>query len=42
MNTLCKAYYDVMLNGIVVRDAQSQTMLDIIYANTTYDAGSIG
>lgn len=42
MDTICKAYYDVLLNGIVVRDAQSQQMLDIIYSNTTYDCGSIG
>ncbi len=42
MNTLCNAYYDVMLNGIVVRDAESQSMLDIIYSNTTYDCGAIG
>ncbi len=42
MNTLCNAYYDVMLNGIVVRDAESQNMLDIIYSNTTYDCGAIG
>ena len=42
MNTLARAYYDVLLNGIAVRDQESQQMLDIIYANTTYDPGSIG
>lgn len=42
LNTLARAYYDVLLNGIAVRDQESQQMLDIIYANTAYDAGSIG
>ncbi len=42
LDTLSKAYYDIMLNGIVARDRESSRMLDIIYANTTYDAGSIG
>ena len=42
MSTLSVAYYDTLLNGIVVRDEESQKMLDIIYANTSYDPGSIG
>ena len=42
LGTLTTAYYDVMLNGIAVRDQESSMMLDIIYSNTTYDPGSIG
>lgn len=42
LTTLSVAYYDTLLNGIVARDQESQQMLDIIYANTTYDPGSIG
>ena len=34
--------FRLSISVVHVRDAQSQTMLDIIYANTTYDAGSIG
>ena len=42
LTTLSAAYYDTLLNGIVARDQESQQMLDIIYANTTFDPGSIG
>lgn len=33
------AYYDKLLNGQVVRDPQSQEMLDIIFENRMYDIG---
>jgi len=35
------AYYDINLNGKVVRDSQSSAMLDVIFAHEYYDPGQI-
>ena len=40
--TLQPAYYDILLNGKVVRDQDSKEMLDIIFDNRVYDIGDIG
>jgi len=40
-DTLRNAYYDVSLQGIVVRDEESAAMLDIIFANRRYDLAII-
>lgn len=34
------AYYDTLLNGIVVRDPESSEMLDLIFENRKYDIGA--
>ena len=36
------AFYDVVLNGKVVRDDESKEMLDIIFANKIFDIGLFG
>jgi len=38
---LTPAYYDVVLEGLVTRDEESEDMLDIIFANKIYDIGYI-
>ena len=40
-DTLRNAYYDVSLQGIVLRDEESAAMLDIIFANRRYDLAII-
>lgn len=40
-DTLRNAYYDVSLQGIVLRDVESSAMLDIIFANRRYDLAII-
>lgn len=40
-DTLTKAYYDVTLTNKYFRDEESGDMLDIIFANRTYDIGYI-
>ena len=39
VETVKPAFYDVVLNGKVVRDEESKEMLDIIFANKVFDIG---
>ena len=39
VSTVSPAFYDVCLNGKAVRDDESKDMLDIIFANKTFDIG---
>lgn len=39
--TIRPAFYDVLLQGKIVRDDQSLEMLDFIFDNITYDVGNI-
>ena len=39
--TLQPAYYDITLNGKIVRDEESSEMLDLIFKNRVYDLGLI-
>ena len=39
--TLRPALYDKLLNGQLARDVESLEMLDIIFANVSYDTGLI-
>jgi len=41
MYTLLPAYYDISLQGKLVRDTESGAMLDLIFANRLYDIGMI-
>lgn len=38
-DTLRKTFYDVVLNGVTVRDEESKDMLDIIFGNRVFDLG---
>jgi len=40
-DTLRRAYYDITLSGKVVRDRDSNEMLDLIFANRVYDVVTI-
>ena len=39
VSTVSPAFYDVCLNGKVVRDEESKAMLDIIFASKSFDIG---
>lgn len=41
VSTVSPAFYDVCLNGKVVRDEESKAMLDIIFASKSFDIGYI-
>lgn len=41
VSTVSPAFYDICLNGKVVRDEESKGMLDIIFANKIFDIGYI-
>jgi len=41
VSTISPAFYDICLNGKVVRDEESKGMLDIIFSNKIFDIGYI-
>jgi len=41
VSTVSPAFYDICLNGKVVRDEESKGMLDIIFSNKIFDIGYI-
>ncbi|MBQ2710310.1 MAG: extracellular solute-binding protein [Clostridia bacterium] len=41
VNTVSPAFYDVCLNGKIVRDEESKEMLDILFENKVFDIGLV-